>query len=96
MIVGGSTDKDSSQAQKTHGRRLKSYEIDTKSLTKISPSINFETQDLEGIATPHGDALVIQVVICNYNVEHLHRHRELGEHAFKKIFDQMQIDRHEL
>lgn len=38
------------------------------SKTKSSPILVFELGDLEGIASPHNDTLVIRVTVANFDV----------------------------
>lgn len=58
MILGGSTNWDSNKARKTHGWRLESYGIGTRTQPKVGLPINIDSRDLEGMTT-HKEALVI-------------------------------------
>lgn len=67
MISRGSTSGDSNRARKAYNHHLKSYTLRTNHKTKEVPVISFGSVDLEGVITPHEDALVIRATIANYD-----------------------------
>ncbi|XP_074569642.1 uncharacterized protein LOC141826298 [Curcuma longa] len=97
MIAGGPTDGDSNRARKAHGRQLETYSIGTNRSIEPSPAIYFGPQDLEGVATPHDDALVIRATIANYDVARVFVDTGSSVNVlYKDAFDRMQIDGDEL
>ncbi|XP_074560659.1 uncharacterized protein LOC141816830 [Curcuma longa] len=57
------------------------------------PIIGFGPQDLEGVETPHDDALVIKATIANYDISRVFVDTGSSVNIiFKSAFDQMQID----
>jgi hypothetical protein len=73
-IVGGFTKgEESSSAQRNHARSLASGEVlsiarPPKSQRRETSPIMFTDEDLQGVAFPHDDALVVTLLISNYNV----------------------------
>lgn len=68
MISGGSTSGDSNRTRKMYNRHLESYALRTSQSVEDNLVRSFGPADLEGIITPHEDALMIRVTITNYNV----------------------------
>lgn len=76
---------------------MKTYNIDTNRGQERGPSIQFESQDLERVVAPHGDALVIRVTIANYNMARVFVDTSsLVNVLYKDTFNRIQIDREEL
>lgn len=95
MISGGTTDGDSNWAWKDNGCRLENLGISTG--RREEPTISFGPEDLQGIETPHDDALVIQATIANYKVSRIFvKTRSSINVLFREAFNQMQIDLNEL
>ncbi|XP_073152688.1 uncharacterized protein [Henckelia pumila] len=67
MISGGPTDGDSNRARKTNSRKLVNMEIDNQ-IVQNGPTLSFGPEDLKGISNNHNDALVIRVMVANYDV----------------------------
>lgn len=83
--------------RKAYSRRLKSYVLGTNYRVEEDPVISFEPTNLEGVTTPHEDALVIRATITNYDIARVFM--DLGGSInilFKEAFNQMQIDPFEL
>lgn len=84
---------DSNIVRKTHSRRLESFGVSTERGWMEDPIVNFESANLEGIATPHDDALVVRATKINYDVAWVFI--DLGSSfniIFKEAFDWMQVD----
>ncbi|XP_074592498.1 uncharacterized protein LOC141848373 [Curcuma longa] len=96
MITGGATDGDSHRARKAHARQLEVHGV-SSGRTLEGPIIGFGPQDLEGVETPHDDALVIRATIANYNIVRIFVDTGSSVNIiFKAAFTQMQIDMAEL
>ncbi|XP_074591721.1 uncharacterized protein LOC141847563 [Curcuma longa] len=97
MIAGGATDGDSNRARKAHGRRLETYSVNTGRRADLGPNISFGPQDLEGVDTPHDDALVIRATIANYDVARVFVDTGSSVNVlYKEAFDRMQLDEGDL
>ncbi|XP_074577531.1 uncharacterized protein LOC141833939 [Curcuma longa] len=96
MITGGATDGDSHRARKAHSRQLEVCGVG-KGPREEGPIIGFGPQDLEGVETPHDDALVVHATIANYNVARVFVDTGSSVNIiFLKAFAQMQIDKADL
>ncbi|XP_074574636.1 uncharacterized protein LOC141831105 [Curcuma longa] len=96
MITGGATDGDSNRARKAHSRQLEVCGVGGGSRGN-GPTMGFGPQDLEGVETPHDDALVIKATIANYDISRVFVDTGSSVNIiFKKAFDQMQIDEADL
>ncbi|XP_074565166.1 uncharacterized protein LOC141821717 [Curcuma longa] len=96
MITGGATDGDSNRARKAHSRQLEVCGVGGGNRGN-GPTIDFRPQDLEGVETPHDDALVIKAIIANYDISRVFVNTGSSVNIiFKKAFDQMQIDEADL
>ncbi|XP_074559159.1 uncharacterized protein LOC141815103 [Curcuma longa] len=96
MITGGTTDGDSNRARKAYVRQLEVCGVAAGSRGD-GPTIGFGPQDLEGVETPHDDALVITATIANYDVSRVLVDTGSSVNIiFKKAFDQMHIDEDDL
>ncbi|XP_074561341.1 uncharacterized protein LOC141817607 [Curcuma longa] len=96
MITGGTTDGDSHRARKARSRQLEVYGVGSGKKEDV-PILGFGPQDLEGVETPHNDALVISAVIANYTISRVFVDTGSSVNViFKKAFDQLQIDEAEL
>lgn len=94
MISEGSTEGDSNRARKAHGRRFENYNISTSQGQEEDSQISFRPQELRGVEAPHEDALVIHATIDNYNVVRIFINTGSSVNIiFKRVFDQMQIDK---
>ncbi|XP_074579125.1 uncharacterized protein LOC141835651 [Curcuma longa] len=92
MITGGATDGDSNRARKAHSRQLEVCGVAGGSRGD-GPIIGFGPQDLEGVETPHDDALVIKATIANYDISRVFVDTGSSVNIiFKSAFNQMQID----
>ncbi|XP_073154140.1 uncharacterized protein [Henckelia pumila] len=67
MISGGPTDGDSNRARKTNSRKLVNMEIGNQ-IVHNGPTLSFGPKYLKGISNNHNDALVIRVMVANYDV----------------------------
>ncbi|XP_073152043.1 uncharacterized protein [Henckelia pumila] len=67
MISGGPTDGDSNRARKSSNQKLINMEIDNQT-ANIGPTLSFGPEDLKGDSSNHNDALVIRVMVANYDV----------------------------
>ncbi|XP_074576601.1 uncharacterized protein LOC141833117 [Curcuma longa] len=89
-------DGDSNRTRKAHRRQLEVCGIGGGSRGN-DPTMGFEPQDLEGVETPHDDALVIKATIANYDISRVFVDTGSSVNIiFKKAFDQMQIDEADL
>ncbi|XP_074569823.1 uncharacterized protein LOC141826469 [Curcuma longa] len=96
MIAGGATDGDSHRARKAHSRQLEVYGV-TGGSQSTEPIIGFGPQDLEGVETPHDDALVIKATIANYEISRVFVDTDSSVNIiFMSAFKQMQIDMDDL
>ncbi|XP_074560411.1 uncharacterized protein LOC141816556, partial [Curcuma longa] len=96
MITGGATDGDSNRARKAHSRQLEVCDVGGGNRGD-DPTIGFGPQDLEGVETPHDDALVKMATIANYYISRVFVDTDISVNIiFKKAFDQMQIDEADL
>ncbi|XP_074579566.1 uncharacterized protein LOC141836059 [Curcuma longa] len=96
MITGGATDGDSHRARKARARQLEVHGVSSGRIME-GPIIGFGPQDLEGVETPHDDALVIQATIANYNIARIFVDTGSSVNViFKAAFSQMQIEMAEL
>lgn len=66
MIVRGAMDGDSNWVQKRHSR-TKCTVFKTPKV-ELRPILGFEPNDLEGVATPYNDTLIIRVIITNFDM----------------------------
>lgn len=66
MIFGGATNMDSNRSRKRHSWEECLVVTAPNDWTRLI--LGFGPSDLEGVATPHSDALAIQVLIANFNV----------------------------
>lgn len=66
MISRGITHGDSNKAQKKYSQT--ECMVVRASKVELGPIIGFGPDDLEGVTTPHNDALVIQATIVNFDV----------------------------
>ncbi|XP_073121148.1 uncharacterized protein [Henckelia pumila] len=67
MIFGGPTDGDSNRARKTSSKKLINMEI-ANQIVHTGPTLSFGPEDLKGVSSNHNDALVIRVMVANYDV----------------------------
>ncbi|XP_074578608.1 uncharacterized protein LOC141835080 [Curcuma longa] len=96
MITGGATDGDSNRARKTYSRQLEVCSV-TESSQSTGSIIGFGPQDLEGVETPHDDALVIKATIANYEISRVFVDTGSSVNIiFMSAFKQMQIDMDDL
>lgn len=67
MISRDVTDGDSNQKLKRNGQTecmvVRALEVES------GPVLGFGPDDLEGVTTPHNDALVVQTTMTNYDVD---------------------------
>ncbi|XP_074561110.1 uncharacterized protein LOC141817336 [Curcuma longa] len=83
---------DSNRTRKAHSRRLEVCGVAGGSRGD-EPVIGFGPQDLEGVETPHDNALVIKATIANYEISRVFVDTGSSVNIiFKSAFDQMQID----
>ncbi|XP_075515967.1 uncharacterized protein LOC142550801 [Primulina tabacum] len=91
MITGGATDGDSGRARKAHGRRLESLGLDLA--PKADPTISFGPDDLKGIVTPHNDALLVTLIVANYDVARIFVDTGSSVNIlFKRTLDQIKVE----
>ncbi|XP_074559865.1 uncharacterized protein LOC141815896 [Curcuma longa] len=96
MITGGATDGDSNRARKAYSRQLEVCGV-TGGSQSTGPIIGFGPQDLEGVETPHDDALVIKATIANYEISRVFVDTDSSVNIiFMSAFKQMQIDMDDL
>ncbi|XP_074574021.1 uncharacterized protein LOC141830496 [Curcuma longa] len=96
MITGGATDGDSHRARKAHSRQLEVCGVG-KGSREEGPILGFGPHDLEGVETPHDDALVVHATIANYNIARVFVDTGSSVNIiFLKAFAQMQIDKADL
>ena len=102
MISGGfAGGGESSSARKAHLRSIRSAEIGeiqaVSKLPRLDTSITFSDSDLEGCQHPHGDPLVVRVVVANKTVHRvLVDNRSSADIIFASAFDKMGIGRERL
>lgn len=95
MISGGSTDEDSNRARKAWSR-VESLGIGSRSREE-GPTISFGPKDLEDVATPHNDALVIHARVANHEVRRIFGDSGSSVNViFMEVFDQMSIQGYRL
>lgn len=61
MIARGLTDGDSNRARKAYARLMETLPIQEDRVAQEHNSINFEPEDMVGVAFPYSDALVIEL-----------------------------------
>lgn len=71
MILGEATDRDSNWERKAHNHQLESFGVDTERGQVEDPINSLGPTNLQGLATPHDDTLVIRATIVNYDVTQL-------------------------
>lgn len=66
MISKGVTDDESNRAQKRYNRAecmvFRTLEMESRLV------LGFEPKNLEGVATPHNDTLIVRAMVANYVV----------------------------
>lgn len=67
MISRGSIDGDSNRMQKVRIKR-ESWRVNDVTHEEGGPVISFGPKDIDGVHTPHNDALVIQAKVANYEI----------------------------
>lgn len=88
MISGGATDGDSNRARKAWSR-VESLGIGSRERAE-GPTISFGSKDLEDVATPHNDALVIHARMANHEVRRIFVDSGSSVNViFQEAFDQM-------
>ncbi|XP_074559155.1 uncharacterized protein LOC141815099 [Curcuma longa] len=96
MITGGATDGDSNRTRKAYSRQLEVCGV-AGGNQGTGPIIGFGPQDLEGVETPHDDALVIKATIANYEISRVFVDTGSSVNIiFMSAFKQMQIDMDDL
>ncbi|KAL0440285.1 UNVERIFIED_CONTAM: hypothetical protein Slati_2511500 [Sesamum latifolium] len=95
MITGGPVGGDSHQARKTEIRRAHSetiIEVLDVEATEETPVIQFERAERSGPRNAHNDALVMTVLLANYEVECIFIDSGSSKDIlFGEAFDQMQL-----
>lgn len=66
MISGGATNRDSNRSRKCHSQE-KCMVVNTLN-DWTRPILGFIPSDLEGVVTPHSNALVILALIANFDI----------------------------
>lgn len=93
MILGGATDGDSELACKAHGRAMESFQISCEVTHAHELVISFGLKDLQGIVTPHSDALVVTATIANNDVARIFIDTSSSVNVlFKEVVDQMMLN----
>lgn len=93
MTLGGAKDGNSNRVRKDHSRRLESFRVNIRHGRVEDPFINFGPEDLEGVAIPQDDALVVRAIIINYDVARVFINSGSSVNIlFKEVLDWMQVD----
>ncbi|XP_075475735.1 uncharacterized protein LOC142510596 [Primulina tabacum] len=91
MISDGSIYGDSGRARKAHSRRLESLGLDLA--PKSDPIISFGPEELKGIVAPHNDALLVTLIVANYDVARIFVDTGSSVNIlFKRTLDQMKVE----
>lgn len=86
VIVGGPTDRDSNRTSKAHSN-FDTLAVNGPSVPCLGPQLTFNHDDLERVVFPRNDALVIWIVIANYEVTHVLIYSGSSNVLFKRAFD---------